>query len=121
MDTPPPPPENPGGDPGPQAPPPQAPGGAGGQPPPFMAGDGQSLPNAPGAVAALVLGILSLVVCAPLGPFAIWQGRKAEGLVEQGGYGGGGIAKAGWIMGMIATVLLGLGIVIVIIAVAAGA
>lgn len=121
MGTPPPPPP---GDPGsgpespqsPQAPPP-APGGQPAGQPAFM-GD---KPNAPGAVAALVLGILSLVMCAPLGPFAIWQGRKAEALVEQGTHGGGGMAKAGWIMGVIATVLLALGVVIIIIAVAAGA
>lgn len=89
----------------PPPPPPPPPGG----PPPGMT-YAQQPENAPGAVAALVLGILSIVICAPCGPFAIWQGRKAEALADQGHYGGVGMAKAGWIMGIIGTIFLVLGI-----------
>ena len=79
-----------------------------------------ALPNAPGAVPALILGILSIVVCAPCGPFAIWQGRKAEALTKQGYYQGGGMARAGWIMGIIGTVFLAIGVVWLIVVVAVG-
>lgn len=94
-------------------PPPQAPQAPQGYPPPQQYQTAP--PNAPGAVAALVLGIVSIAACSICGPFAIWQGRKAERLVKEQGYGGGGMAKAGWIMGIIGTVLLALGLLYVVI------
>jgi hypothetical protein len=84
---------------------------------------GGSPPNAPGAVPALVLGILGLVVCAICAPFAWSQGQKAERLIaaEPGRYGGKGMASAGKILGIIGTVLLGLGIVALVILLIVGA
>jgi hypothetical protein len=66
-------------------------------------------PNAPGAVIALVLGIISVVTCGfPTGPFAIWQGFSAEKAIKQapGYYEGKGMATAGWILGIIGTILM---------------
>jgi hypothetical protein len=66
-------------------------------------------PNAPGAVVALVLGIISVVTCGvPTGPFAIWQGLSAEKAIKQapGYYEGKGMATAGWILGIIGTIFL---------------
>lgn len=83
---------------GPQSPP--APGGyaaaAGGQ------------PNAPGAVPALILGILGLVICGLCAPFAWWQGRSAEAAIATSGgqYGGKGMATTGKILGIIGTVIM---------------
>ena len=67
---------------------------------------GGSPPNAPGAVTALVLGILGLVICSICAPFAWNQGLKAERTIaaEPGRYGGKGMATAGKILGIIGTV-----------------
>ncbi len=65
-------------------------------------------PQASGAAPALVLGILSIVLCPLCGPFAIALGRKAEKEVRASGgqVGGGGIATAGKILGIIGCVFL---------------
>ena len=65
-------------------------------------------PPASGAAPALVLGILSIVLCPLCGPFAIALGRKAEKEVRASGgqVGGGGIATAGKILGIIGCVFL---------------
>ncbi|MCZ6734267.1 MAG: DUF4190 domain-containing protein [Planctomycetota bacterium] len=62
------------------------------------------------ATAALVLGILSLTVCALLGPIAIFAATSAKKEMAVGGYSRGShtMAKAGLIMGIISTVLFGL-------------
>jgi hypothetical protein len=67
-------------------------------------------PNAPGAVAALVCGIIGVAfgcVGIVLGPIAISQASKARQYLEAapGQYGGDGLATAGRIMGIIATIL----------------
>jgi hypothetical protein len=83
-----------------------------------------ALPNAPNAVLALVLGIISIVLCSVTGPFAWWLGQQAEQAVDASGgtLGGRGMATAGKILGIIGTVLLGIailaGIIILIVAVA---
>ena len=65
-------------------------------------------PNANGAVASLVLGVLSLVVCPLCGPIAWSLGHNAEREVDASGgtLSGRGIATAGKILGIVATVLL---------------
>jgi Domain of unknown function (DUF4190) len=99
------------------APPP--PEGPYGQQPPY---GGQPAPTHGSATTALVLGILSLVVCAPLGIPAFIVGRRAEREVQASGgsLAGEGLAKAGWILGLIAMILMALGLVLLIVLVALG-
>jgi len=68
--------------------------------------------RADGAIPALVLGILGLVLCPLCAPFAWALGRKAEQQVDASGgmLTGRGEATAGKILGIIATVLVILGI-----------
>ena len=102
-----------------QAPPPPPEGGGYGQQPPY---GGQPAPTHGSATTALVLGILSLVVCAPLGIPAFIIGRRAEREVQASGgnLAGEGLAKAGWILGLIAMILMALGLVLLIVLVALG-
>lgn len=70
----------------------------------------------PQSTTALVLGILGLVVCGILGPFAWYIGGKAvrEIDAEPGRYDGRGEANAGQILGIIATVFLIIGLLTVL-------
>lgn len=75
---------------------------------PYLAYDG--LPRSTNAVTILVLGILSIVVCGVMGPIAWAMGKKEidqmnSGLLSREGYG---MAQAGYICGIIGSVLLGL-------------
>ncbi len=72
--------------------------------------------KAEGAVTALVLGIIGVVFCPLLAPVAWSVGRKAERLVDASGgtLGGRGEATTGKILGIIGTVLIVLGIVLLI-------
>lgn len=67
-----------------------------------------SPPNAPGAVPALVLGIVGLALCGLCAPFAWVQGQKAERAIQASGgaYAGGGMATTGKILGIVGTVFL---------------
>lgn len=60
------------------------------------------------AIAALVTGILGITMCGcfPLGIVAWVLGKQAEREIaeSQGRLGGAGVAKAGWITGMIGTI-----------------
>jgi len=62
----------------------------------------------PKATTVLVLGILSLAVCSLLGPFAWVMGRRVVKEIDASGgrLGGRGAATAGWICGLIATILI---------------
>ena len=73
----------------------------------------------PQATMILVLGILSLVVCGVLGPFAWMMGNRAlreidASQVTQAPLGGRSSVNAGRICGMIATILIVLAVVLVI-------
>ncbi len=73
------------------------------------------------ATTILVLGILSLVVCGLLGPFAWYQGnqelqRIAAGAVDPSTQG---TVNAGRICGIVGTVLTGIGVVFGLVALAA--
>ena len=83
-----------------------------GQQPPY---GGQSAPTHGSATTALVLGILSFVVCGLLGIPAYIIGKRAEREVRasQGTLSGEGLAKAGWILGLIAMILMVLALVLV--------
>lgn len=81
-------------------------------PRPPMPAPGQPIyiaPQPPGkAIAALVLGILGLTMCGcfPISIVAWVLGKQAEREIRASGghLGGDGMAKAGWIMGIIGTV-----------------
>lgn len=75
-------------------------------------GQWQVAPKHPKATLILILGILGLVVCQVLGPFAWVMGHRAVAEIDAnpGVYDGRGEAQAGRILGIIATVILILGI-----------
>lgn len=87
-------------------------------PPPPDQGPGYGyVPDHPRATLALVLGILSVVLCQFLGPVAwvIGQGAVREIDASGGRLGGRGSANAGRILGIIATVLLVLGLLFLVL------
>ena len=67
----------------------------------------------------LVLGILSLALCALFGPFAWLMGNNALKDVDStpGGYTNQSSIQVGRICGMVATILLGVAILLVLVAV----
>jgi|SRR5680860_1424396 len=77
----------------------------------------QYAPDHPKATTALVLGILGVVVCQVLGPFAWVVGKKTVDEIDasHGQVGGRGAAQAGYILGIVGTVLLGVAILFVIV------
>ena len=70
-------------------------------------------PDHPKATTSLVLGILGVVLCQVLAPFALVTGRRtlAEIDASQGRWGGRGAAQAGYVLGIVGTVILGLAVV----------
>src|SRR5947209_16070638 len=60
-------------------------------------------PDHPRATTSLVLGILGIVVCGLIAPFAWWMGRRtvAEIDASQGQLGGRGAAQTGYVLGVI--------------------
>jgi hypothetical protein len=70
----------------------------------------------PKATTALVLGIVGLVLCGLAAPFAWRIGKNAVDEIDasQGILGGRGQAQAGYILGLIGTILLGLGLVLLL-------
>ena len=90
-------------------------------PPPPAAGGGPPT-QVPGGVAALVLGILSIVLCPLCGPFAWSLGRKGELAADASGgaLGGRGLATAGKVLGMIGTFFLLLLIVFLVVTISVG-
>jgi hypothetical protein len=108
----------------------QVPGQPGPVPPPGQYGavpyGGYAVQDHPQAMLSLVLGIIGLVVCGIVAPFAwVIGGRAVREIDESGGrLGGRSTANAGRILGIIGTVLIGLGllfVVFVIIVAIAGA
>jgi uncharacterized membrane protein YjgN (DUF898 family) len=71
---------------------------------------------------SLVLGILGIVVCGILAPFAWWIGKRTLGEIDgsNGQLGGRGSAQAGYVLGIIGSVLLGLGVLAVVAVVVIG-
>ena len=72
--------------------------------------------NHPQATTILVLGILGLLLCGVLGPFAWSMGNKALREIDasQGQLAGRETVNIGRILGIITTVLLVLGIVVLV-------
>lgn len=71
----------------------------------------------PQGTTILVLGILSLVVCSPLGIAAWVMGKKALAEATAMGASNASTIKVGYILGIIATCLMILGVVIAIVAI----
>ncbi len=73
-------------------------------------------------VTAMILGILSLVLCALIGPVAWYIGAKAREEIKTGGFDASaqGMATAGWVMGIIGTVICIFYGVFLLISLAAG-
>lgn len=69
-------------------------------------------PDHPKATTALVLGILGLVVCGVIAPFAWRIDRRTLDEIDgsHGQLGGRGTAQAGYVLGIIGTVVLLLGL-----------
>lgn len=65
-------------------------------------------PKHPQAVTVLVLGILGIVVCGLIGPFAWGMGSRVVREIEESGgrWGGGTEATIGRILGIVSTALL---------------
>jgi hypothetical protein len=80
-----------------------------------------SAPTDGKAVGALVCGIIGLAVCAPVGIAAIvLGGQSRRAIADSGGrLQGDGMALAGLIMGWVAVGLLILGVLVVVIVLAA--
>lgn len=82
------------------------------QPPQFPSDSG-SYPEGSQATTVLVLGILSVVLCQILGPFAWVMGNNELAAIDGGRRPpeNRGTANAGRILGIIGTVLLALGVI----------
>jgi hypothetical protein len=94
-------------------------------PPPYpgVAPPGYPVPPAhPQSTTAMVLGIVGLVLCGVASPFAMWLGRKSMREIDASGgrLSGRGMAQAGYILGIIGTVLLALGLTLVFTGVIGG-
>jgi hypothetical protein len=98
----------------PQYPPPYA--------PPVQGGYGQQPENHPKATLALVLGIVGVVCCSLTAPFAWVIGKRTMNEIDSSGgrVGGRGLAQAGYVLGIVGTVLMVLSIVFLVFAVALG-
>jgi uncharacterized membrane protein YjgN (DUF898 family) len=70
-------------------------------------------PDHPRATTALVLGILGIVLCQVVAPFAWRIGKRTVDEIDasHGQLGGRGSAQAGYVLGIIGTALLVLGLV----------
>jgi len=91
------------------------------QPPEFPAQSG-AYPEASQATTALVLGILGLIICGVLAPFAWSMGNKELAAIDEGRRPpeNRGTANAGRILGIVGTVLLALGILVFLLIFVAG-
>jgi hypothetical protein len=80
-------------------------------------GSGYRPPDHPRSTTSLVLGILAVVLCQVLGPVAWWMGKKTLDEIDasNGMVGGRGAAQAGYVLGIVGTVLLGFLVVMVVI------
>jgi hypothetical protein len=77
----------------------------------------------PQGTTILVLGILSLVLCSLLGPFAWVMGSRARKEMDASGrvYSNAGNITAGWICGIISSALMILGVLALVAVVGLGA
>ena len=73
-------------------------------------------PDHPKATTSLILGILGIVLCQIIAPFAWRIGKRTVDEIDasNGQLGGRGSAQAGYVMGIIGTVLLGLSLLFLV-------
>jgi len=103
-----------------QPPPPPAPPPPPPPPPPqYCHPAPQELPEHPNAAAIFVLGLLSLLTCAPLGFVAWIMGSSARAQVRAGYYRDTGLLTAGYIMGVVASLLMLIPLAVILLAVCA--
>jgi hypothetical protein len=74
-------------------------------------------PEHPKAMTSMVLGILGLVMCQIASPFAWAMGKRTVAEIDASGgrLGGRGQAQTGYILGIVGTCLLGVGVVFLLI------
>jgi amino acid transporter len=79
-------------------------------------------PNDSQATLALVLGIVGVLCCYILGPVALYIGNSSRQRIQASGgtLGGGGLATAGMVLGIIGTIFLVFGAIAIVVAVANG-
>lgn len=84
-----------------------------GQAPPGYGAYGPPPPKHPQAITVLVLGILSIVVCGLVGPFAWSMGNRVMSEIQASGgrWGGDSEVTIGRVLGIVSTALLGLTLV----------
>ena len=91
--------------------------------PPVQGGYGQQPENNPNATTALVLGIVGVVFCPLTAPFAWVIGKRGMNEIDASGgrMGGRGLAQAGYVLGILGTILIVLILLFVVLAVVLGA
>jgi hypothetical protein len=84
-------------------------------PPPGYPAYPPAQPKHPQAVTVLVLGILGIVVCGLCGPFAWSMGNRVEREIAASGgrWGGSTEVTIGKILGIVATAILGVTVILV--------
>jgi hypothetical protein len=75
----------------------------------------QYAPDHPKATTSLVIGILGVVLCQIIAPFAWSMGKKTLDEIDasQGRLGGRGAAQAGYVLGIVGTALLALSVLLI--------
>jgi uncharacterized membrane protein YjgN (DUF898 family) len=74
-------------------------------------------PEHPQATLSLVLGIVGIVACGLAAPFAWHVGRRTLAEIDASGgrLGGRGAAQAGYVLGIVGTVLIGVALVVLLL------
>jgi len=74
-------------------------------------------PNDSQATLSLVLGIIGVLCCGLLAPVALFIGNSSRRRIQASGgaLGGYGLATAGFVLGIIGTIFLAIGVIIVIV------
>lgn len=88
--------------------------------PPQFPSEGGAYPEQSQATTALVLGILGIVICGILAPFAWNIGNKELAAIDAGRRPpeNRGTANAGKILGIVGTVLLAIGLIVLVLVLA---
>ncbi len=114
-----PPPPDPGAQPYGYGPPPGGPGYPPSYGPPsgYGPGYGFAVPDHPKATTSMVLGILGVVLCQVVAPFAWVTGKRTLNEIDASGgrWGGRGQAQTGYVLGIVGSVLLGLSLAFLLV------